>query len=54
MYALWDPEALRGCLTIGHSDLCVLPYARRDFATSCVAALWAGLGDAAVAKCTPV
>ncbi len=54
MYALLDPEDLRGCLTIGHSYLCVLPYARRDFTTSCVAALWAGLEHAAVEKCTAV
>ena len=53
-YALLEPEDLRGCLTIGHSYLCVLPYARRDFTTSCVAALWAGLEHAAVEKCTAV
>ena len=32
----------------------MLPYARRDFTTSCVAALWAGLEGAAVEKCTAV
>ncbi len=53
-YALLDPEDLRGCLTIGHAYLCMLPYARRDFTTSCVAALWAGLERAAVEKCTAV
>ena len=53
-YALLDPEYLRGCLTIGHSYLCVLPYARRDFTTSCVTALWVGLEHAAVGKCTAV
>ena len=54
MYPLLEPEDLRGCLAIGHSYLCVLPYARRDFTTSCVAALWAGLEHAAVEKCTAV
>ncbi len=53
-YMLLEPEALRGCLTIGHSYLCMLPYARRDLTTSCVAALWAGLEHAAVEKCTTV
>ena len=52
--ALLEPEDLRGCLTIGHSYLCVLPYARRDFTTSCVAALWAGLEHTTVEKCTAV
>ncbi len=53
-YALLEPEDLRGCLTIEHSYLCVLPYARRDFTTSCVEALWAGLEHATVEKCTAV
>ncbi len=53
-YALLDPEELRGCLTIGHSYLCVLPYAQQNFATSCVTALWAGLERAAVEQCTAV
>ncbi len=53
-YALLDPEDLQGCLTIGQSYLCVLPYARRDFTTSCVAALWAGLEHTTVEKCTAV
>ncbi len=54
MYALLDPENLWGCLTIGHSYLCVLPYARQEFATSCIAALLAGLKQAVVEKCTAV
>ncbi len=53
-YVLLDPEDLQGCLTIGHSYLCVLLYARRDFTTSSVAALWAGLEHTTVEKCTAV
>ncbi len=53
-YALLDPEALRGCLPIGQSYLCVLPYARQDFTISCFAAIWAGFEHATVEKCTAV
>ncbi len=53
-HALLDPEERRGCLTIGHSYLCVLPYARPALPSPCVAALWAGLEHAAVEKCTAV
>ena len=49
-----DPEALRGCHTIGHSHHCVLLFARRDFTTSCVTSHGAGLKHAAVEECTVV
>ncbi len=45
---------LWACITIGHSYLCVLTYARKKFTTSCEAAFWAGLEDAAVEKCRAV
>ncbi len=48
----WTRRCFGGALPIGHCYVSVLPHARRDFATSCVAALWAGLEHAAVEKCT--